>query len=172
MPVNLDYPVDGRENMFVFCCYIGVPYPWREMSMGVLAGDPGFLSSYFIHRGGAVPREAPAGPTRSIAYSCIATYSVDYEITVPVILPPCADAPRRRPSPPRFPKAVHCTAAEWNSLVRADPPSKCFTCDNMRCVRAAFFRNPTQDPPLQSMGEMKHIRVYCRGCTTCRMLYH
>ena len=43
MPVNLDCPIDpsveGRENMFVYSSGSGVPYPWREVSMSMLAGD-------------------------------------------------------------------------------------------------------------------------------------
>ena len=31
MPVNLDCPMDGRENMFVYGCGSGVPYPWQEV---------------------------------------------------------------------------------------------------------------------------------------------
>ena len=61
MLVNLDCPMDGCENMFVYGSGSGVPYPWQEVSMSMLAGDLWILSSYVIHRGGAVPRDAPPG---------------------------------------------------------------------------------------------------------------
>ena len=61
--------------------------------MSMLAGDPWILSSYVIHRGGAVPRDAPPGSTRIIAFAAIATRRVDYETTVPIIPPPWAEAP-------------------------------------------------------------------------------
>ena len=61
MPVKLDCPMDGRENMFVYSSGSSVPYPWQEVSMSVLAGDLWILSSYVIHGGGAVPRDAPPG---------------------------------------------------------------------------------------------------------------
>ena len=73
MPVNLDCPMDSRENMFVYgsgCC---VPYPWQEVSMSMLAGDLWILSCYVSHRGGAVRRDAPPGSTRIIAFAAIAT---------------------------------------------------------------------------------------------------
>ena len=82
MPVNLDCPMDGRENMLVYGPGSGVPYPWQEVSMSMLAGDLWILSSYVIHRGGAVPRDAPLGSTRIIAFAAIATRRVDYETTV------------------------------------------------------------------------------------------
>ena len=55
--------------------------------MSMLAGDLWILSSYVIHRGGAVPRDAPPGSTRIIAFAAIATRRVDYETTVPIIPP-------------------------------------------------------------------------------------
>ena len=58
MPMNPDCPMDGGENMFVYGSGSGVPYPWQEVSMSMLAGDLWILSSYVIHRGGAVPRDA------------------------------------------------------------------------------------------------------------------
>ena len=61
MPMNLDCPMDRRKNIFVYGSSSGVPYLWQEVSMSMLAGDLWILSSYVIHRGGAVPREAPAG---------------------------------------------------------------------------------------------------------------
>ena len=135
MPGNLDCPVDSRENMFVYGPGTCVPYPWQEISMGILPGDLWILSSYVIHRGGAVLREAPARSTRIIAFAAIATRRVDYETTVPIILIHWADAPAQQPlaqqpSPPLSPKAVHCTAAQSNRVVRADPPPKCFACDD------------------------------------------
>ena len=39
MPPNLDWPMDGREHMFVYGCGSGVPYLWQEVSMSMLAGD-------------------------------------------------------------------------------------------------------------------------------------
>ena len=54
MLVNLDCAMDGRENMFVYGCGSGVPYPWHEVSMTMLAGNLWILSSYVIHRGGAI----------------------------------------------------------------------------------------------------------------------
>ena len=128
MPVNLDCPMDGRENMFVYGSGSGVPYPWQEVSMRMLAGDLWILSSYVIHRGGAVPRDAPPGSTRIIAFAAIATRRVEYETTVPIIPPPWAEAPAQQPSPPS-PKVVHYTAAQCNRVVKADPPTKCFAYD-------------------------------------------
>ena len=61
IPVNLDCPMDGRENMFVYGSGSGVPYPWQEVSMSMLAGDLWTLSSYVIHRGRAVLREGCKG---------------------------------------------------------------------------------------------------------------
>ena len=58
MLVNLDCPMEGRENMFVYISGSGVPYLWHDVSMSMLAGDFWILSSYVIHRGGAVPRDA------------------------------------------------------------------------------------------------------------------
>ena len=128
MLVNLDCPMNGRENMFVYDSCSGVPYPWQEVLMSMLAGDPWILSSFVIHRGGAVPRDEPPGSTRIIAFAAIATGRVDCETTVPIIPPPWAEAPAQQPSPPS-PKAVHCTAAQCNRVVKADPPAKCFACD-------------------------------------------
>ena len=56
--------------------------------MSMPAGDLWILSSYVIHRRGAVPRDAPPGSTRIIALAAIVTRRVDYETTVPIILPP------------------------------------------------------------------------------------
>ena len=109
MPLNLDCPMDGREIMFVYGSGSGVPYPWHEVSMSMLAGDPWILSSYVIHCGGAVPRDAPPRSTCIIAFAPIATRRVDYETTVPIIPPPWAEAPAQQPSPPS-PKVVHCIA--------------------------------------------------------------
>ena len=144
MPVNLDRHMDGRENMFVYGSGSGVPYPWQEVSMSMLAGDLLILSSYVIHRGGAVPRDVPPGSTRIIAFAAIATRRVDYETTVPIIPPPWAEAPAQQPSPPS-PKAVHCTAAQCNHVVKADPPAKCFACDEC---------------PLSAL----HVRQLCEDC--------
>ena len=128
MPVNPDSPMDGRENMFVYGSGSGVPYPWQEVSMSMLVGDLWVLSSYVIHRGGAVPRDAPGGSTRIMAFAAIATHHIDYETTGPIIPPPWAEAPAQQPLPPS-PKAVHCTAPQCNRVVKADPPAKCFACD-------------------------------------------
>ena len=57
MPVNLDCPMDGRENMFVYGFGSGVPYLWQEVSMSMLASDLWILRSYVIHRGGAGPEK-------------------------------------------------------------------------------------------------------------------
>ena len=97
--------------------------------MSMLAGDLWILSSYVTHRGGAVSRGALDGSTRIIAFAAIATRRINYETTVPIIPPPWAEAPAQQPSPPS-PKGVHCTAAQCNCLVRADPPPKCFACDD------------------------------------------
>ena len=86
--------------------------------MSMLAGDFWMLSSYVIHRGGAVPRDAPTGSTRIIAFAAIATRRVDYETTMPITPPPWAKAPAQQPSPPS-PKAVHCTSAQY-----VQPPSE------------------------------------------------
>ena len=128
MPVNLDCPTDGRENMFVYSSRSGVPYPWREVSMSMLAGDLWILSSYVIYRGGAVPSDAPPGSTRIIAFAAIATRRVDYKTTVPIIPPPSAEAPTQQPSRPS-PKVMHCRTTQCNRVVNADPPAKCFACD-------------------------------------------
>ena len=127
MPVNLDCPMDGRENMFVYGSGSGVPYPWQEVSMSMLAGVLWILSTYVIHRGGPLPRDAPPGSTRIIASAAIATRRVDYETTVPIIPPPRAEAPAQQRLPPS-PKVPHCTAAQCNRVVKADPPAKCFAC--------------------------------------------
>ena len=39
MPVNVDCPMDGRENMFLYGSGSGVPYLWQEVSMSMLAGE-------------------------------------------------------------------------------------------------------------------------------------
>ena len=95
--------------------------------MSMLAADLWILSSYVIHRGEAVPRDAPAGSTSIIAFAAIATRHVD-KTTVPIILPPWAEAPAQETSPPS-PKVVHCTASQCNRVVKAAPPPKCFACD-------------------------------------------
>ena len=61
MAVNLDCPMDGCENMFVYGSGSAVPYPWQEVSMSMLAGDLWILSNYVIHCGVVVPRDATAG---------------------------------------------------------------------------------------------------------------
>ena len=129
MPVNQDCPMDGGANIFVYGSRSGVPYPWQEVSMSMLGGDLWILSSYVIHRGGAVPRDAPHGSTRIIAFAAIATRRVYYQTTVPIIPPLSAKAPAQQPSPPSL-KAVQCIAAQCNRVVKADPPPKCFACDN------------------------------------------
>ena len=111
--------------------------------MSMLAGDSWILSSYVIHRGGAVPRDAPPGSTCIIALAAIATRRVDYETTVPIIPPPWAEAPAQQPSPPS-PKVVHCTAAQCNCVVKADPPAKCFACDE-RPLCAVHVRQLCED---------------------------
>ena len=105
--------MDGHENMFVYGSGSGVPYPWQEVSMSMLTGDLWILSSYVIHRGGAVLREAPARSTRIIAFAAIATRRIDYEPTVPSIPPPWAEAPansrccrRREPCTVQQPSAT------------------------------------------------------------------
>ena len=133
MPVNLDCPMDGRENVFAYGSGSGVPYPWQEVSMTELAGDLWILSGYVIHRGGAVPRDAPPGSTRIIAFAAIATRRVDYATTVPIVPPPCAEAPPQQPLPPS-PKVLHCTAAQCNRVVKADPPAKCSPVPNVPFV--------------------------------------
>ena len=149
MPVNLDCPMDGRENfrvrfVFVYGSGSGVPHPLQEVSMSMLAGDMWILSSYVIHRGGAVSRDAPLGSTRIIAFAAIATRRVDYKTTVPIIPPPWAEAPAQQPSSPS-PKVVHCTEAQCNRVVKADPPAKCFACD---------------EPPLCAL----HVEQVCEDC--------
>ena len=128
MPVNLGCPMDGCENMFVYGSGSAFPYLWQEVSMSMLAGDLRILSRHVIDRGGAVPRDAPAGSTRIIAFAAIATRCVNYETTVPIIPPPWAKAPAQQLLPPS-PKAVHCTAVQCNRVVKADAPAKCFACD-------------------------------------------
>ena len=88
MSPSLDCSMDGRENMYVYGCGCGVPYLWQEVSMSMLAGDLWILSSYVIHRGGAVLRDAPPGSTRIIAFAAIATRRLEYETTVSIIPPP------------------------------------------------------------------------------------
>ena len=70
-----------------------------------------------------------AGSTRIMAFAAIATRGVDYETTVPIIPPPWAEARAQQPSL-LSPKAVHCIAAQCNRVVKADPPPKCFACDD------------------------------------------
>ena len=48
MPINLDYPVSACESMFMFGSCCTVPYPWREVLMGMLAGDLWILSSFWF----------------------------------------------------------------------------------------------------------------------------
>ena len=129
MPMYLECPVDGCENMFAYASGSCVPYPWQDVSMSMLAGDLCILGSYVIHRGGAVPRDAPAGSTRIIAIAAIATRRIDYNTIVLIIPPPLSEAPAQQPLPPS-PKPVHCTAPQCNRVVKADPPAKCFACDN------------------------------------------
>ena len=78
MPVNLDRPMDGRENMLVSGSSYAVPYPCQQVSMSMLAGDLWILSSYVILRGGAVPRDAPHGSTCIIAFAAVAARRVDF----------------------------------------------------------------------------------------------
>ena len=93
--------------------------------MRMLAGDLSIMSNYIIHRGGAVPRDAPAGSTPVIAFAAIATRRVHYETTVPIIPPPWADAPAQQPSPPT-PKRVHCTVAQGDRMMKTNPPPEVF----------------------------------------------
>ena len=137
MPVNLDCPVDSREDMFVFGSGARVPFPWQEVLMGMLAGNLWILTNYVIHRGGTLPKEAPAASTRIIAFAVIAVCRVNYETTVPIASPPWMKAPVQEPpqSPSPLPTAIHCTTAYCNCLVRAEPPPKCFACDDrLLCV--------------------------------------
>ena len=64
--------------------------------MSMLAGDLCIVSSYVIHRGGAVPRDAPPRSTCIIALAAIATRRVNYETTVPIIPPPWTKAPAQQ----------------------------------------------------------------------------
>ena len=154
MPVNLDCPMDCRENMLVYGSGSGVPYPLQEVSMSMLAGDLWILSSYVIHCGGrAITRDAPAGSTRIIVFAARATGRVNYETTVPIIPPPWVEAPAPQLSPPS-PKAVHCTGAQYNRMVQADPPAKCFACDerplcavHVGQLCADCHRNSGEDAP-------------------------
>ena len=127
MFVNMDCPMDGRENMFVYGSGFCVPYPWQKVSISMLAGDLWILRSYVIHRGWAIPGDALPGSTRIIAFAAVATLRVDYEMTVLIIPPPWAEAPTQQPS---CPKAVYYTAAQCNPVVKADPPPKYFACDS------------------------------------------
>ena len=77
MRVNLDCPTDGRENIFVYRFGFGVPYPWQEVLMSMLAGDLWILSTYITHGVGAIPSEAPAGSTRTISFATIALCRID-----------------------------------------------------------------------------------------------
>ena len=113
-PVNVDCPVDSRENMLVYGSGSGVPHPWQEIWVGMLSGDLSILSSYVIHRGGVVPTEAPGGSIDIITFAGIVTRRVDYETTVPIIPPPWANSPAQPPSSPRLPKSCHCTTAQCN----------------------------------------------------------
>ena len=112
MPVNMDCPMDGLQNMFVYGSGSGAPYPWQEVSISMLAGELWIPSSYVIHRGGAVPTDAQAGSTRIIAFAAIATRCVDYETTLPIIPPPWAKQPRNnRRHRPRRPYTVQQRSA-------------------------------------------------------------
>ena len=88
MLVNLGCPMDSRKDMLVYGSSSSVPYPSQEVSMSILAGDLWILSSYVIHRGGAVPRDAQVGSARIIAFAAIVARRVDYETTMPIIPPP------------------------------------------------------------------------------------
>ena len=128
-PVNLDGPMDGCENMFVYVSGSSVPYLWQKVSMSMVAGDPRILGSYVIHCGGAVQREALAKSTCVIAFAAITRRLVDYETTLPIIPPPWVEAPAQQPSPPS-PKAVPGIAARCHRLGKADLPPKCFACND------------------------------------------
>ena len=78
MYVNLNCPMVGCENMFVYGSGSGVAYLWQEVSRSMLPGNLWILSSYVIHRGGADLINVPAGSTRIIAFAAIATRRVDY----------------------------------------------------------------------------------------------
>ena len=97
-PVKLDCPINGRENMFVYSSGSDAPNRWQDVSMNMLAGDVWILSSYVIHRGGAVPRDVPPGSTRNITSAAIATRRIDYKTTVPLIPPPRVEIPAQQPS--------------------------------------------------------------------------
>ena len=62
MAVNLDCPMDGRENMFVYGSSSVVPYPWQEVSPSMLAGDLCILSSYVIPAPLVEPAGVPQAP--------------------------------------------------------------------------------------------------------------
>ena len=47
---------------------------------------------------------------------------------MPIIPPPSAKAPAQQPSPPS-PMVVRYTATQCNRVVKADPPERCFACD-------------------------------------------
>ena len=126
MPPHPDWPMDGRENMFLYGSITGVAYPWQEVPMSMLAGNLWILRSNAIHRGGAITREVPPASTRIIAFAAITTRRVDYDTAMPIILPPWAEAPAQQLSPPSS-KAVHSTATQCNRVVKADPPLKCAT---------------------------------------------
>ena len=143
MPVNLNCPMDGGENMFFYGSGRGGPYPWPDVSMSMLAGNLWILSSYVIHCGGAVPTDALPGSTRIIAFAAIATRCVDYETTVPILPPTWAEAPAQQPSP-LSPKVVHCAAAQCSRRVKANPPLKCFACDE-RPLCAVHVRQLSED---------------------------
>ena len=63
----------------------------------MMAGDLWILSSYFIHHGWAVPRDAPAGSTFIIAFAAIATRHCHTSPT----RPPCRSCRHRGLKPPR-----------------------------------------------------------------------
>ena len=69
MPENVDCPMDGPVNMFMYGLGSSVPYPWQEVSMSMLAGDLWIVSSYVPHRGGAVARDALGGSNRIITFA-------------------------------------------------------------------------------------------------------
>ena len=104
MPVNLDCSMEGRENMFVYGFGSGVPFPWQEVSISMLAGDLWTLKSYVIHRGRAVPREAPAGSTCIIPFppsrhAASTTRRQCQSFRHPVLKPPHNSRCRRRRDP-------------------------------------------------------------------------
>ena len=115
MPLNLDCPMDSGENMFVYGSGSGVPYPWQEVSTSMVAGDLWILSRDVIHRGRAVPRDAPPGSTRIIAFAAIATRRVDYETINQSFRHPGLKPPRnnRRHRPRRPCTVQQHSATAW-----------------------------------------------------------